>query len=237
MALGWTSHHSVLQCLCWLDLWLSSYIWISSDLCRSPPFVVVHSLRILYGYDFFRKSFENSWLHPQWVCLKGLLVRRAFSILSWSSNLMWPWGVIISPEQLTLVQTVPCYAKRRLLLDSFSGGLNCLLNTYDCSASVVGSGRSPPTSINSLLAPLFYSLIFWSSVALFYLSLLLQPTMGRGRRGRGLPRRAGNKWKHAPSPPMEGFSDSEYSEEVSSGSEGSPTPASPLVLSDDSYDS
>jgi hypothetical protein len=72
------------------------------------------------------------------------------------------------PEQLTLVQTVSCYAKRRLLPDSFSGGLNCLLNTCDCSASVVGSGRSPPASINSLLAPLFSSLILRSSVAFFF---------------------------------------------------------------------
>jgi hypothetical protein len=72
---------------------------------------------------------------------------------------MWPWGVIISPEQLTLVQMVSCYTKRHLLPHSFSGGLNCLLNTCDCSASVVGSGRSPPPSINSLLAPLFSSLI------------------------------------------------------------------------------
>jgi hypothetical protein len=45
-----------------------------------------------------------------------------------------------------------CYARRRLLPDSFSGGLNCLLNSYDCSASGVESGRSPPASINILLA-------------------------------------------------------------------------------------
>jgi hypothetical protein len=54
---------------------------------------------------------------------------------------------------------VSCYAKRRLLPDSFLGGLNCLLNTCDYSTSVVGSGRSPPPSINNLLAPLFSSLI------------------------------------------------------------------------------
>jgi hypothetical protein len=136
-----------------------------------------------------------------------------------------------------LVQTVPCYVKRRLLPDSFSGGLNCLLNTCDCSTSVVGSGRSPPASINRLLAPLFSSLIFRSSVAFFYLSLLLQPTMGRGRRGRGLPHRVGDKRKRAPSPPLEDFGDSEYSEEVSSGSEGSLAPTSPLASSDDSDDS
>ena len=61
--------------------------------------------------------------------------------------------------------------------------------------------------------------------------------MGKGRRGRGSSRRAGDKWKHAPSPPSEDFGDSDYSEEVSSGSEGSPAPASPPALSDDSDDS
>jgi hypothetical protein len=129
---------------------------------------------------------------------------------------------------------VSCYVKRRLLPDSFSGGLNCLLNTCDCSTRVVGSGRSPPASINSLLTPLFTSLILRSSVAFFSLSLLLQPTMGKCRRGRGSPRRAGNKRKRAPSPPSEDFGDSKYSEEVSSGSEGSSAPASPPVSSDDS---
>jgi hypothetical protein len=63
---------------------------------------------------------------------------------------------------------VSCYAKRRLLPNSFSGGLNCLLNTCDCSASVVGSEWSPPASINSLLAPLFSSLILRSSIAFFF---------------------------------------------------------------------
>jgi hypothetical protein len=58
-----------------------------------------------------------------------------------------------------------------------------------------------PTSINSLLAPLFSSLILRSSVAFFFLSLLIQPTMGRGRRGRSWPRRSNNKRKLAPSPP------------------------------------
>jgi hypothetical protein len=135
-----------------------------------------------------------------------------------------------------LVQIVSCYAKRCLLPDSFLGSLNCLLNTCDCSASVVGSERSPPASINSLLALLFSSLILRSSVAFFYLSLLLQPTMG-GKRGRGLPRCAGDKQKCAPSPPSEDFGDSEYSKEVSFGSEGSLAPASPLASFDDSDDS
>jgi hypothetical protein len=51
--------------------------------------------------------------------------------------------------------------------------------------------------------------------------------MGRGKRGRGLPRRADDKRKRTPSPPLEDFDDSEYSEEVSSGSVGSPVYASP----------
>jgi hypothetical protein len=140
-------------------------------------------------------------------------------------------------EQLTLLQTVSCYVKRRLLPDSFSGGLNCLLNTCDHSASVVGSGRTPPASINSMLAPLFFSLILLSSVTFFFLSLLLQPTMGRGRRGRGWPRRGDNKRKCALSPPLEDFGDSEYSEEASSESDCSPTLASPPASSEDSDDS
>jgi hypothetical protein len=86
------------------------------------------------------------------------------------------------PEQLTLVQTVSCYAKRRLLLDSFLDGLNCLLNSCDCSASVVGSGWSPLASINSLLAPLFSSLILRSSAFFFFfvLSFSNQPWVEAG---------------------------------------------------------
>jgi hypothetical protein len=61
--------------------------------------------------------------------------------------------------------------------------------------------------------------------------------MGRGRRGRGLPRRAGSKRKRALSPPSEDFGDLEYSEEASSESDPSLAPASPLVSSDDSDDS
>eukprot|EP00267_Zea_mays_P051731 XP_020404720.1 glycine-rich protein DOT1-like [Zea mays] len=37
--------------------------------------------------------------------------------------------------------------------------------------------------------------------------------MGKGRRGRGSPCRAGDKRKRDPSPPSEDFGDSEYSEE------------------------
>jgi hypothetical protein len=132
---------------------------------------------------------------------------------------------------------VSCYEKRRLLPHSFLGGLNCLFNTCDCSASVVRSGWSPPASINSLLAPLFSSLILRSSVAFFSLSLLLQTTLGRGRRGRGWPRRGDNKCKRAPSPPSEDFGDSEYLEEVSSELDRSPALAFPPASSDDSDDS
>jgi hypothetical protein len=133
---------------------------------------------------------------------------------------------------------VSCYAKQRLLPDSFSGGLNCLLNTCDCSASVVGSGRSFPASVNSLLAPLFSLLMLRSSVIFFFLYPLLYPTMGKGKRGRGSPRHAGDKRKHDPSPPSKDFGDSETSEEeVSSESEGSLALASPPTSSDDSDDS
>jgi hypothetical protein len=102
---------------------------------------------------------------------------------------------------------------------------------------VVGSGQSPPASINSLLAPLFSSLILRSSVAFFSLSLLLLPTMGRGRRGHGWPHCGDNKRKRTPSPPSEDFGDLEYSEEVSSESGHSPALASPPASPDDSDDS
>jgi hypothetical protein len=133
---------------------------------------------------------------------------------------------------------VLCYSKRCLLPDSFSGGLNCLLNICDCLASVVRSERSLPASINSMLAPLFSSLILRSSVTFFSLYPLLYPAMGKGKRGRGSPRRAGDKRKRDPSPPSEDFGNSEYSEEeVSSESEGSLAFASPPMSSDDSDDS
>jgi hypothetical protein len=62
--------------------------------------------------------------------------------------------------------------------------------------------------------------------------------MGKGKRGRGSPRHAGDKRKRDPSPPSEDFGDSEYSEEkVSSESEGLLALASPSTLSDDSDDS
>jgi hypothetical protein len=61
--------------------------------------------------------------------------------------------------------------------------------------------------------------------------------MGKGKRGRGSPCRAGDKRKRDPSPPSEDFGDSEYLEEVSSESEGSPTYASPSASFDDSDNS
>jgi hypothetical protein len=135
---------------------------------------------------------------------------------------------------------VPCYAKRRLFSDSFLGSLNCLLNSCGCSANGLGSGRSSPASINSLLAPVVpftCSLITCFLLRLLLHSLPFQLTMGRGRRGRGWPRRADNKCKRAPSPPSEDFGDSEYSEEASSEYDRSPAPASPPVSSKDSNDS
>jgi hypothetical protein len=128
--------------------------------------------------------------------------------------------------------------KRCLLPDSFLDGLNCLLNSCDSSTSVVGSGRSPPASIHSLLAS---AVLFTRSLIicflLLHLSLLFQPTMGRGRRGSGWPRRADGKRKRAQSPPSEDFGDSEYSEETSSEADRSPAPASPPASSEDSDDS
>jgi hypothetical protein len=61
--------------------------------------------------------------------------------------------------------------------------------------------------------------------------------MGRGKRGRGLARRADGKRKHAPSPPSEDFGDSEYSKEASSEYDRSPAPTSPVASSEDSDDS
>ena len=68
---GWSSLRFVLQCFCWLDLYFSSYFWLSSDLYRYLPSVLIHSLRILYGCDCLGKSIENSWTPPngcsQWT--------------------------------------------------------------------------------------------------------------------------------------------------------------------------
>ena len=61
--------------------------------------------------------------------------------------------------------------------------------------------------------------------------------MGRGRRGRGWPRRADGKRKRPLSPPSEDFDDLEYSEEVSSEYDRLPAPASPVASFEDSDDS
>jgi hypothetical protein len=61
--------------------------------------------------------------------------------------------------------------------------------------------------------------------------------MGRGRRGRGWPRRVDGKRKRASSPPLEDFRDSEYSEEASSEYDRSPAPTSAPTPSEDSDDS
>jgi hypothetical protein len=132
---------------------------------------------------------------------------------------------------------VPCYAKRRLLPDSFSGGLNCLLNSCDYSASGVGSGRSPLASINSLLA---LAVLFTRSLIICFLllrSITFQPARGRGKRGMSWTRRADGKRKSAPSPPSEDFGDLEYSKEASSEYDRSLALASPTVSSEDSDDS
>jgi hypothetical protein len=62
--------------------------------------------------------------------------------------------------------------------------------------------------------------------------------MAKSKKGGCSSHHSGDKWKHEPTPPSEDFGDSEYSEEeFSSGSEGSPIPASPPASSDDSNDS
>jgi hypothetical protein len=76
----------------------------------------------------------------------------------------------------------------------------------------------PSASLNS---PLALAVFFTRSLITCFLLLLLHSlsfhlTMGRGRRGRGLPRHTDGKRKHAPSPPSEDFGDSEYSKEASS---------------------
>jgi hypothetical protein len=61
--------------------------------------------------------------------------------------------------------------------------------------------------------------------------------MGKGKRGKGWPRRADGKCKRPPSPPPEDFGESEYSKEVSSEYDRSPALASPMASSEDSNDS
>jgi hypothetical protein len=61
--------------------------------------------------------------------------------------------------------------------------------------------------------------------------------MGRGKMGKGWPRRADGKRKCPLSPPSKDFGGSEYSEEVSSEYDQSPALASPMASSEGSDDS
>jgi hypothetical protein len=61
--------------------------------------------------------------------------------------------------------------------------------------------------------------------------------MGKSKKGSGSSHHSGDKCKCEPTPPSKDFGDSEYSEEFSSESEGSPAPVSPPASSDDSDDS
>jgi hypothetical protein len=69
-------------------------------------------------------------------------------------------------------------------------------------------------------------------------SLLFYSTMGKSKKGGISSHHSGDKRKREPTPLLEDFGDSEYSEEeFSSESEGSPVHASPPASSDDSNDS
>ena len=99
--------------------------------------------------------------------------------------------------------------------------------------TVVG-GERLPSSINSVFA----SPVFSHLLLLVYSPLLLpSATMGKSKKGSGSSPRSGDKRKREPTPSSEDFGDSEYSEEFSSESEGSPAPACPPASSDDSDDS
>jgi hypothetical protein len=95
----------------------------------------------------------------------------------------------------------------------------------DCSVTVVGGERLPSSSINNVVASPAFSHLLLFSVA-FFSSLPFASTMGKN-----------NKRKREPTPPSEDFGDSEYSEEFSSESEGSPAPIPLRESSDDSDDS
>jgi hypothetical protein len=100
--------------------------------------------------------------------------------------------------------------------------------------TVVGGERLPSSSINSAFA----SLVFSHLLLLVYSPLLPSTaTMGKSKKGSGSSPRSGDKHKRELTPPSEEFGDSEYSEEFSSESEGSPAPVSPPASSDDSDDS
>jgi hypothetical protein len=125
--------------------------------------------------------------------------------------------------------------KRRQPPDLFADDLNCLLNICDCSVTVVGDERLPSSSINRALVSLVSSHI---SLPLAAYSLLFYSTMGKSKKAGSSSHHSGDKRKREPTPPLEDFGDSEYSEEeFSSKSEGSPVHASPPASSDDSDDS
>jgi hypothetical protein len=79
---------------------------------------------------------------------------------------------------------VSCYVKRRLPPDLFPDDLNCILNICDCSVTVVGDERLPPTPINRALASLVSSHISRSFVAYspLFSSLLLNHGQEQERR-------------------------------------------------------
>jgi hypothetical protein len=96
----------------------------------------------------------------------------------------------------------------------------------DCSVTAVGGERLPSPSINNAVVSLAFSHPSLFSVASLS-SLPSASTMGKN-----------NKRKREPTPPLEEFGDSEYSEEeFSSESEGSPAPIPLRESSDDSDDS
>jgi hypothetical protein len=129
---------------------------------------------------------------------------------------------------------VLCYAKRRQPPDLFPDDLNCLLNTCDCSVTVVGDEQLLSSSINRALASLASSHV---SLQLLAYSSLFYSTMGKSKKSGSSLHHSGDKRKREPTPPAEDFGDSEYSEEeFSSESEGSPVYTLPPALSEDSDD-
>jgi hypothetical protein len=131
---------------------------------------------------------------------------------------------------------VSCYVRRRLRPDLFLGGLNGLLNTCDCSVTVVGDQRLPPTPINRLPASLVSSHISWPFVAYSPPFSSLPINYGQEQEGRKFVAPLWRQVEARAKSPSEDFGDSEYSEEeFSSESEGSPVYASPPVSSEGSY--
>jgi hypothetical protein len=130
---------------------------------------------------------------------------------------------------------VLCYVKRCQPPDLFPGDLNCLLNTGDCSVTMVGDEWLLSSSINRALASLASSHI---SQPLLACSPLFCSTMGKSKKSGSSSHHSGDKRKREPTPPLEDFGDSEYSEEeFSFESEGSPVYTSPPASSEDLDDS